>query len=222
MSSFVHDHSTTRFHSQDISRERNGGRPNFSSSKTSDRLRESDRRPSIPRITTKPRRSVFREEWLDDVNCSVHSPIGIDKRKCSIPTIELEETRGRNVTFDDILMDIEDKEHKVSESMRQKKGHAPWFSKMARPKIKTTASAPPGSFSSLTRVTLLVFLIAVVVPGFKYSGGREKVFGGADAGVMLKGRKELVENGSVIEGRQNSPTDVCTRWSHMSRFLLIL
>jgi hypothetical protein len=29
---------------------------------------------------------------------------------------------------------------------------------------------------------------------------------------------ELVENGSVIEGRQNSPTSICTRWSHQSRF----
>jgi len=93
-----------------------------------------------------------------------------------------------------------------------------WYSKISkgsRPKIKTAASAPPATFSTIPRVALIVFLISVVVPGFRYTGGREKVnIPGADAGVIT--RAELVENGSLIEGRQLGPTDTCTRWSHMS------
>jgi hypothetical protein len=34
---------------------------------------------------------------------------------------------------------------------------------------------------------------------------------GADAGMIREA--ELVDNASAIEGRQNSPTSVCTRWA---------
>ena len=95
----------------------------------------------------------------------------------------------------------------------------PWYSKLAkgsRPMIKSSATAPPGSFSSVPRVALIAFLIAVVVPGFRYSGGANKVnIGGADAGVIRTA--ELVENASTIEGRADSPTSTCTRWAHQSK-----
>jgi hypothetical protein len=61
---------------------------------------------------------------------------------------------------------------------------------------------------------MIVFLIAVVIPGFRYSTGKDKInISGADAGIIM--RAELVENGSAIEGRQDTATDVCTRWAHM-------
>ena len=83
--------------------------------------------------------------------------------------------------------------------------------------IKTTATTPPGPFSSAPRVALIAFLIAVVYPGFLYSGGKDNAnLSGADAGVIRE--PELVENASAIEGRQNSPIAVCTRWSHQSTF----
>ncbi len=54
------------------------------------------------------------------------------------------------------------------------------------------------------------------MPGFRY-GGEDKInISGADAGVIREA--ELVENASAIEGRQNSPTDVCTRWSQQGMF----
>lgn len=95
-------------------------------------------------------------------------------------------------------------------------GDAAWFSKLMkgpRPQIRTASSAPPSSFSTLPRAALLAFLVAVVVPGFRYTSGKEHInISGADAGVIRN--SELVDNGSTIEGRANSPTDICTRWAH--------
>ncbi|KAM3071277.1 hypothetical protein ACMFMG_008868 [Clarireedia jacksonii] len=87
---------------------------------------------------------------------------------------------------------------------------------LRRPTISKTSNAPPSSFSTVPRFALLAFLIAVVVPGFGYNGaGTEMVnSNGADAGVIREA--ELVENGSFIGGRADSPTSVCTRWSHMT------
>jgi len=158
---------------------------------------------------------VFREEGLDDLSHTVHPSHNSRGDSTSSSEREPEDKKRRNDTFDDILKDTE---HKDSAEARGTAGRSSWYSKMAkgsRPKIKTSATAPPGSFSSIPRVALIVFLIAVVVPGFRYSTGKNKVnISGADAGVIM--RAELVENGSAIEGRQDSPTETCMRWSHMT------
>ena len=78
----------------------------------------------------------------------------------------------------------------------------------------TSANAPPVSFTSLPRVALLIMLIAVVVPAFRY-GDDSGFAGGADADVIRTA--EFVENGSAIEGRQSSPTAVCTRWAQQGQ-----
>lgn len=75
------------------------------------------------------------------------------------------------------------------------------------------------AFSTIPRVALLAFLIGVVVPAFGYTGRQQNNIhvmkgNGADAGVI--GASELMDNGGMIDGRANSPTSVCTRWSHMT------
>jgi hypothetical protein len=65
-------------------------------------------------------------------------------------------------------------------------------------------------------VALIAFLIAAVVPGFRYGGENKVIISGADAGAIREA--ELVDNASAIEGRRNSPTAICTRWSHQSMF----
>jgi hypothetical protein len=96
-----------------------------------------------------------------------------------------------------------------------------WYSRLTRyprPVIKSTTSAPPATTSTVPRVAMVAFLIAVVVPGLRYQAGTRNVpLDGADAGAL--GRAELVENGFVLEWRADSPTSVCTRWSHQSNFL---
>ena len=190
------------------------GRPSFSSQKTADRLRECERRPSIPSSTKiRPqRRSVFREEGLDDLNASVHHDPDVDIK--AVHEEEIQDSKLQDLKDADVL-----KETGQNENMNKQAGQ-PWYSKLAkgsRPVIKTSATSPPGSYSSVTRVALIALLIAVVVPGFRYSGGSHQVnINGANAGVIRE--PELVDNASTIEGRQNSPTTVCTRWSHQSMF----
>lgn len=154
---------------------------------------------------------MFTEVGLDDTNSSVHAESQVEVQE-AISSFRPQEPREKVITFDDILKDIDRQDSDVST-----KSANPWFSKIGRgrPTIKTTASAPPTTFSTLPRVALIACLIAVVLPGFL--GGKDNVNnGGADAGVIPVA--ELVDNASAIEGRQTSPTSVCTRWSHQSKF----
>jgi hypothetical protein len=209
MSSFTHEISSPHLHGPDRGRL---GRPSFSSQITSDRLRDSERRSAsaVPTTKIKPqRRSVFREEGLDDLDHSVHH------KQEPIPSADTDNRKYGHITFDAILRGQEQKEN-VGDTKKQEA--SPWFSRIAkpsRPTIKSAASAPPGSLYTLPRSALIVFLIALVVPGFRYSTGTEQSnISGADAGVIRT--SALVDNGSTLEGRQNSPTSVCTRWSHQS------
>ena len=106
------------------------------------------------------------------------------------------------------------KEYEVSKNdqlqRQDSSASKPWYAKLAssksRPRIRSTSSAPPGTISGLQRFTLIAMLIAVVLPTFSWCKGRSMVgFSGADAGVIVK--------------RENSPTDVCTRWAHQAALL---
>lgn len=86
----------------------------------------------------------------------------------------------------------------------REKGKA-WFGRLKsarRPKIKSSGSAPPGQFSSIPRVALIAFLIAIVIPGIGYRGKGNVPLDGVGAG--------------VVQGRADSPTNVCLRWSQQS------
>ncbi|KAF8858074.1 hypothetical protein BDZ45DRAFT_406149 [Acephala macrosclerotiorum] len=191
------------------------GRPSLSSQKTTDRLRECERRPSVQANTKKKlqKRSVFREEGLDDLSTSVYrDPHENPNETATIlpATTEKEDSNEKKRKFEEPLKEIGQKSN-VNER-EKKKGR--WYSKLARgqrPMVKSSATAPPGSFTSIPRVALIVFLIAIVVPGLRSRGDTEVNMNGADAGVIREA--ELVDNASAIEGRANSPTSVCTRWA---------
>lgn len=177
---------------------------------TSDRLRECEQRPSSLTKIRPHRRSIFREEGLDDMNTSIHP---------SHPASKLHKQISADEEAKDAKISLESKESilkKEDTKDSQVGGDAAWFSKLMkgpRPQIRTASSAPPSSFSTIPRVALLAFLVAVVVPGFRYTSGKDHInISGADAGVIRN--SELVDNGSTIEGRANSPTDICTRWAH--------
>lgn len=187
-------------------------------------VRKCDQALPAQNMPRKARRSVFREEGLDDLDHSVHY---IGNQRSNPPLAREDEPRERSITLDgkfSIAEHTEEVEHKEEDSQddeSNKKSASPWLSKIKRsprPKITTAASAPPSTFTSVPRVALLVFLIALVVPGFRYNGGEDIVSVGADAGVIM--RTELVETGNTIEGRATSPTDTCTRWSHMSWYTI--
>lgn len=212
-SSFQHIRNAS-YHGPDrVSQER----PAFSSQITTDRLREAEKRPSSSRTNTNPkpqRRSVFKELGLDDLEHTVYNgpeiiehplPLAVEKEQRDVHV-----TRQGKVTFDDILKDIP---QRTDEPDVKKHGNAAWLPKLsrgARPMIKSSASAPPGGFPTLSRSAMLVCLIAVCVPSFQYYGsGKDKTVAGvADATpTMMKER-------GILDTRQNSDTAVCTRWAN--------
>lgn len=180
---------------------------------------------------------MFREEGLDDLSCSVHQGgPDIDLRTAS------DEARGK----ENVLT-----ERRRAENTQKRDGEGdgdgdgdgngngsgngngnengpqqqqPWYAKIAigtRPVLRSSATAPAGSFSSISRVALIAVFIAVMVPGLRYSGGRDGlIVAGADAGIIRSA--QLVDNAATIEGRADSPTDVCTRWAHQSRWAFSL
>lgn len=96
----------------------------------------------------------------------------------------------------------------------------PWYARLPRvrrPRIRTVSSAPPPSLSTLSRVSTIALLIAVLLPGFSsYYKGRETVSPVvADAGVIRETPRTsgpVLE--SIVERREESPTRVCRRWAH--------
>ena len=218
MASFSHENGAHHVYGGDRGR---GARPSFSSQKTTDRLRECERSASRSQVSKiKPHRtSVFKEEGLDDLSRTVHAVP--DESQKALPVFTAEAVKRKRTKFED--EEEEEEEGREEDREDSKKAGQPWYSKLgkgSRPVIKSSAAAPPGSFSSIPRVALIVCLIAVVVPGFRYGGEDKVIIGGADAGVIRE--SELVDNASSIEGRQDSPTAVCTRWSHQSTFWMFM
>lgn len=95
-------------------------------------------------------------------------------------------------------------------------GKQPWYARLApgrRPRIKDVGSPPPPGASSLPRLTMLVLLIAVILPCFTYNGRGKLEMNGADAGPISRSH---MQPGPALEMRADSPTQVCTRWSQQS------
>lgn len=184
-------------------------RPVFRSSVTSDRLRECERWPpatttlTLKKSSSGGRRSVFREIGLED--CEIANTTGLSALKSSTASVT-----------DSAQNDTKEKGNST-EKMQQKS----WYSKLAkpsRPVVRTSASAPPATFSTLPRVAIIAFLIAIVIPGIRYRGGGD--FNGnvpADGvGAGPIGRVELDKKLVGNERRADSATNICTRWSHQS------
>ncbi|KAH8663007.1 hypothetical protein BGZ60DRAFT_380019 [Tricladium varicosporioides] len=185
--------------------------------KTTDRLRECERRTSVSSTKIKPQRlSIFKEEGLDDLSTSVHPSHAATKAILPLPIAGTQ--NGSNSRSGIAGVSNTDAKETPETSSDNKEGQAGWYSKLVktpRPQIESATASPSRSFSSLPRITMIALLIAVVIPSFRYSsGGDHTNILGADAGIIRA--EELVENGSLIEGRASSPTDVCTRWAHQS------
>lgn len=132
---------------------------------------------------------MFKEEGLDDLNTSVH----IIREGESAPDLGPEIVHRGTIA--------------------PKDGGLSKLGTKSIPGLKpANSSAPPSAFSTLPRAALIVFLIAMVLPGFRYGSDGDGTMAGAEADV-IRGAP-MVENGSMIEGRDTSPTDTCTRWAH--------
>lgn len=191
-------------------------RPRFSSHNTSDRLAEADRKGSkpVPGFQTKKhRKSVFRELGLDDLEHTIYHAYNAPSEDAILDhtprdTDKDQPRRQGNVTFDDILRDVEQPVPRAEDDRWMRAAWMPKLSRGARPMIKSSASAPPGGLPTLSRSALIVCLIAVCVPSFQYYGsGRDKVVVGvAEA------------SPTMLNSRQNTDTAVCTRWANQGLY----
>ncbi|KAK0645761.1 hypothetical protein B0T16DRAFT_509581 [Cercophora newfieldiana] len=207
-------------------------RPKFHHHNTNDRIREGSGRPlSIHMIgkIRKDRKSVFKELGLD----TDESGLGYADEKVfgeitglSSPTdkggrsARVSAERGSETGSDDGRGEQKGEGEVVSPTSPTGSQKSSWYSRLAsgrRPKIRTAASAPPPGMAGLSRLTTIALLIAVVLPGFGYYNGREKVVvSGADAGVIQERPKGF---GPVLDTRAPSPTKVCKRWSQQTALL---
>lgn len=162
---------------------------------------------------------MFREEGLDDLNTSVH--IIREGEKALLPGMGIEDSRNRKRESEQEVAGEKNANGKRSASkpvgggLFSKLGKAtgPGPGATPRPAMPVSTTAPPPAFSTLPRAALIILLVAMVVPGFRYGSDSDKIMmAGADADIIRSA--EMVENGSLIEGRQTSPTAVCTRWAH--------
>ncbi|KAB5572591.1 hypothetical protein GE09DRAFT_1269550 [Coniochaeta sp. 2T2.1] len=211
-------------------------RPKFHHHNTNDRLRESSSRPpSFSMISNirKDRRSMFKELGLDTDGHTTYTNGIIDKEfaeltgLASASTDRTSESNSERAPRGDGRPQDAQSPRGINNNNNQdaspqsatSTGSKPWYSRLVtgrRPRIKTAASAPPPTMTTFTRLSSVALLIAVVLPGFSYYNGREKVpLNGADAGVINRNTMR-----PVLETRADSPTDVCKRWSQQDNNFL--
>jgi hypothetical protein len=212
---------------------------------TSDRLREG-RRPSFTAITgsniRKGRQSVFREiGLLDDgeqneassgtrseaayegggerERAAAEAESGVRRRSANRHDRKRSSTMETEKTRLNISGTMQSPSTSADSSPTSPTEGRSWYSRLGvgrRPKIKAAASAPPQTIASMSRLAMIVMLIAVILPTFSYYNGRQEVsMSGADAGVI----PPKVRQGPVLDIRQNSPTQTCTRWSQQAAVL---
>ncbi|KAI1460418.1 hypothetical protein F4805DRAFT_478855 [Annulohypoxylon moriforme] len=189
-------------------------RPRFNSQVTADRLRESSALPtsSMASKIREGRQSMFIEVGLFE-----EEPEGQqDQQDMTSESRDEIEPSERIESTSEITSPVE-KRTSTSDREDQPRGKSKWLSKLApkkRPRIKTASSAPPPTFPGLHRLSMIVLLIAVVIPTISFNNGRKKVeISGADAGVTRPAPN------IVLDDRQNSPTSVCTRWAGQSALI---
>lgn len=204
------------------------GRPRFHHRCTEDRLREGLGRPpsfSMSNKIAKERKSIFKELGLDTNQpkefISNEKEFGEPKGLASPANIHAPESANRNaddagrretarrLTHGEEDGRVEPQSEPASPSPSQR----PWYSRLPRvrrPRIKSGSSAPP-SMSTITRLSSVALLIAVLLPGFSYYQSREEAASNlAEAGVI---QTTTVESRPILE-RRNTPTEVCKRWAH--------
>ncbi|OTA99675.1 hypothetical protein M426DRAFT_27282 [Hypoxylon sp. CI-4A] len=202
-------------HSKSEPRGQQNGRPRFNSQLTADRLRESSRLPVIPMVSNirKGRRSMFKEVGLIEEEREDQQDMERDNM-AEETREEVHEEREPSARLQSASEATSPVERRDSDKEDSSKGKSRWLSKLAptrRPRIKSASSAPPPTIAGLHRLSMIALLIAIVLPTISYNNGRKKVeISGADAGVIRP------TPSAILKPRDDSPTDVCTRWAGQS------
>ncbi|KAK4172311.1 hypothetical protein QBC36DRAFT_77088 [Triangularia setosa] len=203
-------------------------RPKFHHRCTNDRIREGSGTPSLFFSMTgkirKDRKSVFREVGLD--TDEPNGPYFSEHESGEItglasPTSTHRPDMAQGNTSDDGKDETEQPQSRDERDEAESStspSQRPWYSRLTpgrRPRVRAVSSAPPPSVSSLTRLSTIALLIAVVIPAFSYYKDAEEVapLAGADAGVIYY---RQMKPGPILETRADSPTKACKRWAHQT------
>jgi hypothetical protein len=177
----------------------------------------------MSRKVSKDRKSIFREMGLD--TDEPHGPYSSEREFTEITGLASPTSTHVPETGDDkasgdgkAITERQPTEHKEQDDRyefpqspsSQSTLQGPWYSKLPRvrrPRIKTASSAPPPSLSTITKLSTIALLIAVLLPGFSYHQSRGAVSPSvADAGLTVAG--------PVLELKADGHTGVCRRWGH--------
>lgn len=172
----------------------------------------------MPSATSNPRRkSVFREVGLADDDSDNYAPVPTSPIR-SIPILSptpsllrkaTSPSRFSNERLEEVkeeeLSDDEYSEYDSSDFEQRKRE---LFEGQAFTEVKAADVAAASGMTRLYRLCLLALLVFLVVPvtNLPFFGSSGAALGGAYAGV--------VPQGMDVFKRADSPTDVCTRWSH--------
>lgn len=197
-------------------------RPKFNHQNTQDRLREAAKRPSPFSMFSnirKDRKSVFKEVGLVPEDGGAMP--GFDENRlapldtksaelgCTADHVHVKDKDG-NAGNDEVVVKQQSGQRDSYRTAQSEpsspqtvNSKTPWYAKIAtgiRPRVRTGSSTPPTSFQGLSRATMVVLALALVIP---FTGrGKQDTAGLADAGPIMKKAK--------------SPTDVCARWAMQS------
>lgn len=207
-------------------------RPKFNHQNTQDRLREAARRPSSsPMFSSikKERKSVFKEVGLFPEDGGAMPGFDAKHAAAAEHRLALIDTKPAETGCTADYAHVEDKDGEAGadelvakqesaqggsartsqsepSSPRSLSSKTPWYAKIAtgnRPRVRAGSSTPPTSFQGLSKATMVVLALALIIT---ISGPSSRDTAGlADAGPITKKAK--------------SPTDVCARWAAQTALL---
>ncbi|KAI9670481.1 MAG: hypothetical protein M1817_004348 [Caeruleum heppii] len=181
-----------------------------------------------PVSTTGRRTSIFKELGVgingqDDFATSSST---------TLPSAESRPTRRTSITDHDLdtkssAMPTSPSSSISPPSPSDSPSHSPSWYHVLKSRLNSTfsrnkvvnSSTPPNAFPGVSHFALLIMLLALFIPGLQqtYSLGKARYSNGVSASVVRGRTNEGADKFSVqLSKRQDSPTDVCLRWSHQS------
>lgn len=195
----------------------------------------------MPSATSNPRRkSVFREVGLVDDDRENYAPVPIRVPILSAPSLPARNGNKKTATrsssspieywpapslLEDVreeeMGDDEESDYEIgglTQKKKQQTSRKEREDSFEHGRIVTSkadvdvALTTAGGMTRLHRLCVLALLVFLVIPVTH----RLPVFGPTVAGPMYGANAALIPRKSMLYGRADSPTDVCTRWSHAS------
>ncbi|KAI9813301.1 MAG: hypothetical protein M1827_004243 [Pycnora praestabilis] len=159
------------------------------------------------------RTSAFKEIGLDDDDGKSRATLAFPAVSASMKNFASRDETIENVSAENSEKE-EEEEEEEEEPLTWSIGHEKSAGFIAN------SSTPPAAFPRLNRLVFFALALVLVLPAFHSTPilGKTGYNGfGVKGGLIRKSKAETRwEQDARIASRDNSPTDVCTRWAHQS------